>query len=240
MEGSLGEATEREQELLMAKRSLETRLEEAQRSLARLTQEHQELSASYQEEQQQKEQLKRAKSELEEQKRLLDRTTEKLNKEVGVPGCLRGCLPLQDPRPASCAAAPGPCATGWDLQGALAGLGEGSGTLGTDLVSLRSQLGPILPQRPGRLHETRLSPGIGIPRCPSAVLSPALPQAAPASTQCLLGVQGPPGCPGRAAPPAGMLLSPGGRSVPQPHAHGGVSSHRESRQRGAGRRVPCS
>ncbi|NWY61522.1 CING protein, partial [Chionis minor] len=82
MEESLGEATEREQELLMAKRSLETRLEEAQRSLARLTQEHQELSASYQEEQQQKEQLKRAKSELEEQKRLLDRTTEKLNKEL--------------------------------------------------------------------------------------------------------------------------------------------------------------
>ncbi|XP_075593483.1 cingulin [Balearica regulorum gibbericeps] len=82
MEESLGEATEREQELLMAKRSLETRLEEVQRSLARLTQEHQELSASYQDEQRQKEQLKRAKSELEEQKRLLDRTTEKLNKEL--------------------------------------------------------------------------------------------------------------------------------------------------------------
>uniref|UniRef100_A0A672UMJ0 Cingulin n=1 Tax=Strigops habroptila TaxID=2489341 RepID=A0A672UMJ0_STRHB len=82
MEDSLGEATEREQELLMAKRLLETRLEEAQRSLARLTQEHQELSASYQDEQRQKEQLKRAKSELEEQKRLLDRTTEKLNKEL--------------------------------------------------------------------------------------------------------------------------------------------------------------
>ncbi|NXK14557.1 CING protein, partial [Herpetotheres cachinnans] len=82
MEESLGEAMEREQELLMAKRSLETRLEEAQRSLARLTQEHQELSASYQDEQRQKEQLKRAKSELEEQKRLLDRTTEKLNKEL--------------------------------------------------------------------------------------------------------------------------------------------------------------
>ncbi|XP_074709455.1 cingulin [Strix uralensis] len=81
-EESLGEATEREQELLMAKRSLETRLEEAQRSLARLTQEHQELSVSYQDEQRQKEQLKRAKSELEEQKRLLDRTTEKLNKEL--------------------------------------------------------------------------------------------------------------------------------------------------------------
>nr|XP_047910590.1 cingulin isoform X1 [Anser cygnoides] len=82
MEESLGESTDREQELLMAKRSLETRLDEAQRSLARLTQEHQELSTSYQEEQRQKEQLKRAKSELEEQKRLLDRTTEKLNKEL--------------------------------------------------------------------------------------------------------------------------------------------------------------
>ncbi|XP_013798559.2 cingulin isoform X1 [Apteryx mantelli] len=82
MEESLGEATDREQELLMAKRSLETRLDEAQRSLARLTQEHQELSVSYQDEQRQKEQLKRAKYELEEQKRLLDRTTEKLSKEL--------------------------------------------------------------------------------------------------------------------------------------------------------------
>ncbi|NXE30381.1 CING protein, partial [Ardeotis kori] len=82
MEESLGDATEREQELLMAKRSLETRLEEAQRSLARLAQEQQELSASYQDEQRQKEQLKRAKSELEEEKRLLDRATEKLNKEL--------------------------------------------------------------------------------------------------------------------------------------------------------------
>ncbi|XP_074931265.1 cingulin isoform X2 [Phalacrocorax aristotelis] len=82
LEESLGEATEREQELLMARRSLETRLEEAQRSLARLTQEHQELNVSYQDEQRQKEQLKRAKSELEEQKRLLDRTMEKLNKEL--------------------------------------------------------------------------------------------------------------------------------------------------------------
>ncbi|XP_062453824.1 cingulin isoform X2 [Rhea pennata] len=82
MEESLSEATDREQELLMAKRSLETRLDDTQRSLARLTQEHQELSVSYQDEQRQKEQLKRAKSELEEQKRLLDRTTEKLSKEL--------------------------------------------------------------------------------------------------------------------------------------------------------------
>ncbi|KAM6106563.1 cingulin [Pterocles gutturalis] len=81
-EESLGEATEREQELLVAKRALEARLEEAERSLARLEQEHRQLSASFQDEQRQKEQLKRSKSELEEQKRLLDRTTEKLNKEL--------------------------------------------------------------------------------------------------------------------------------------------------------------
>ncbi|XP_054254765.1 cingulin [Indicator indicator] len=82
MEESLGEVSEREQELLMAKRSLETRLEEAQRGLAWMTQAHQELSEAFQEEQRQKEQLRRAKDELEEQKRLLDRTAEKLNKEL--------------------------------------------------------------------------------------------------------------------------------------------------------------
>ncbi|NWU96853.1 CING protein, partial [Upupa epops] len=82
LEESLGEVTEREQELLLAKRALELRLEEAQRGLSRLTQEHQELSVSFQDEQRQKEQFKRAKNELEEQKRLLDRTTEKLNKEL--------------------------------------------------------------------------------------------------------------------------------------------------------------
>lgn len=123
MEESLGEATEREQELLMAKRSLETRLEEAQRGLARLTQEHQELSASYQEEQRQKEQLKRAKSELEEQKRLLDRTTEKLNKEVGgSPRVAPGTLPPPGrPRPHRVPRHPVPVP--WD--GELPSLGSG-------------------------------------------------------------------------------------------------------------------
>lgn len=82
-EESLGEATDREQELLRAQRVLETRLDEAQRGMARLAQEQRELSASLQDEQRQKEQLKRAKIELEEQKRLLDRSTEKLNREVG-------------------------------------------------------------------------------------------------------------------------------------------------------------
>lgn len=80
----------------MAKRSLETQLEEAQRGLARLAQEQRELSAALQDEQRQKEQLKGAKSELEEQKRLLDRTTAKLNKEVGVRRV--PALPLAPPR----------------------------------------------------------------------------------------------------------------------------------------------
>ncbi|XP_048684933.1 cingulin isoform X2 [Caretta caretta] len=82
MEVSLEEAAEQEQELLMAKRSLESRLEEAQRSLSRLSQEHQALNASHQEEMKQKEQLRRTKNELEEQKRLLDKTTEKLTREL--------------------------------------------------------------------------------------------------------------------------------------------------------------
>lgn len=114
MEESLGEATEQQQELLMAKRLLETRLEEAQRSLARLTQEHQELSTSYQDEQRQKEQLKRTKSELEEQKRLLDRTTEKLNKEVGCPGATGAACTPRTPVPWGIGAmTPTFCATGW-------------------------------------------------------------------------------------------------------------------------------
>uniref|UniRef100_A0A8C4YJN2 Cingulin n=1 Tax=Gopherus evgoodei TaxID=1825980 RepID=A0A8C4YJN2_9SAUR len=82
MEQSLEEAVEQEQELLMAKRSLESRLEEAQRSLSRLSQEHQVLNTSHQEEMKQKEQLRRTKNELEEQKRLLDKTTEKLTREL--------------------------------------------------------------------------------------------------------------------------------------------------------------
>ncbi|XP_072840271.2 cingulin isoform X2 [Pogona vitticeps] len=82
MEDSLGDATEQEQELLLTKRSLESRLEEAQRSLSKLSREHQDLSTLYHEEVKQKEQLKRAKSELEEEKRLLDKSITKLTKEL--------------------------------------------------------------------------------------------------------------------------------------------------------------
>ncbi|XP_043539924.1 cingulin-like [Chiloscyllium plagiosum] len=82
MELSLGEVTEKEQEMAINKRMLENRLEETQRNLNRLTQDHQELTKRFQDETRQKDQLRKVKNELEEQKRLLDKTIEKLQKEV--------------------------------------------------------------------------------------------------------------------------------------------------------------
>ncbi|XP_069506585.1 cingulin isoform X2 [Ambystoma mexicanum] len=82
MEDSLGEATDQEQEMAILKRTLESRLEEAQRNVNKLSLEYQELRETYQEEMKQKDQLKRMKCDLEEQKRLLDKTIEKLNKEL--------------------------------------------------------------------------------------------------------------------------------------------------------------
>ncbi|XP_078527132.1 cingulin [Lissotriton helveticus] len=82
MEESLGEATDQEQELAIMKRSLESRLEEAQRNLNKVSLEYKELKEAYQEEMKQKDQLKLMKTDLEEQKRLLDKTIEKLNREL--------------------------------------------------------------------------------------------------------------------------------------------------------------
>ncbi|KAM4691039.1 cingulin isoform 3-T3 [Rhinophrynus dorsalis] len=82
MEDTLGEATDQEQEFAMVKRDLESRLEEAQRSLKRLSLEYEELQDCYQEEMKQKDQLKKTKNELEEQKRLLDRSMDKLTREL--------------------------------------------------------------------------------------------------------------------------------------------------------------
>ncbi|XP_058862065.1 cingulin-like [Acipenser ruthenus] len=82
LESSLHEASEAEEGLALEKRSLESQLQEAQRSLARLRQEKEDLGERLQEEASQREELRRGKSELEEQKRLLDRTVEKLNKEL--------------------------------------------------------------------------------------------------------------------------------------------------------------
>lgn len=83
LEGALDAAQEEEGSLAAAKRALEVRLDEAQRALARSAQEQQALRRALEEEGQQREALRQAKAELEEQKRLLDRTVDRLNKEVG-------------------------------------------------------------------------------------------------------------------------------------------------------------
>lgn len=77
-------AQEEEGSLAAAKRALELRLEEAQRGLARLGQEQQALNRALEEEGKQREALRKSKAELEEQKRLLNRTVDRLNKEVNV------------------------------------------------------------------------------------------------------------------------------------------------------------
>ncbi|XP_019484488.1 PREDICTED: cingulin [Hipposideros armiger] len=83
LEEALNAAEEEEGGLAAAKRALEARLDEAQRGLARMGQEQQALSRALEEEAKQREALRRGKTELEEQKRLLDRTVERLNKELG-------------------------------------------------------------------------------------------------------------------------------------------------------------
>lgn len=82
LEEALNEAQAEEGSLAAAKRALEARLEEAQRGLARMGQEQQALTRALEEEGKQREALRRGKAELEEQKRLLDRTVERLNKEL--------------------------------------------------------------------------------------------------------------------------------------------------------------
>lgn len=63
-------------------RSLRNQLEESRRAVSRLGQEKEELSRQFEEREREREALRRGKSDLEEQKRLLDRTLEKINKEV--------------------------------------------------------------------------------------------------------------------------------------------------------------
>ncbi|XP_055973605.1 cingulin isoform X2 [Sorex fumeus] len=82
LEEALCEAQAEEGSLAAAKRALEARLEEAQRGLSRMGQERQDLARALEEEGKQREALRRGKAELEEQKRLLDRTVERLNKEL--------------------------------------------------------------------------------------------------------------------------------------------------------------
>ncbi|XP_036916271.1 cingulin [Sturnira hondurensis] len=82
LEEALNAAQEEEGSLAAAKRALEVRLDEAQRGLARMGQEQQALNRALEEEAKQREVLRRGKAELEEQKRLLDRTVDRLNKEL--------------------------------------------------------------------------------------------------------------------------------------------------------------
>ncbi|MBN3287246.1 CGNL1 protein, partial [Polyodon spathula] len=82
LEEALVEVKDQEEELSVANRVLESRLEDVQRSLSKTTREHQELSERLKEEKSQKEQFKRTKNEVEDERRHLDRTIEKLQKEM--------------------------------------------------------------------------------------------------------------------------------------------------------------
>ncbi|XP_005087772.1 cingulin [Mesocricetus auratus] len=82
LEEALNAAQEEEGSLAAAKRALEIRLDEAQRGLARLGQEQEALNRALEEEGRQREALRRSKAELEEQKRLLNKTVDRLNKEL--------------------------------------------------------------------------------------------------------------------------------------------------------------
>ncbi|KAI1904353.1 hypothetical protein AGOR_G00004780 [Albula goreensis] len=82
LEESLAEVREQEEELLRANRALTTRLEDVQRNLTKLNHDHKDLTERLREEKSQKEQFKKTKNEIEDERRLLDRTVEKLQKEM--------------------------------------------------------------------------------------------------------------------------------------------------------------
>ncbi|KAM6943349.1 cingulin-like protein 1 isoform 2-T2 [Xenentodon cancila] len=82
LEESLAEIKEQEEEMSRANRALTTRLEDVQRNLAKLTSDHRELEERLQEERTQKEQFKSMKNNIEDERRLLDRTVEKLQREM--------------------------------------------------------------------------------------------------------------------------------------------------------------
>lgn len=82
VEESFNEVKEEEQEMSRVNRALTVRLEDVQRNLTKLTQEHRDLEERLKEERIQKEQFKNTKNEIEEERRLLDRTVEKLQREM--------------------------------------------------------------------------------------------------------------------------------------------------------------
>ncbi|XP_007440115.1 cingulin-like protein 1 isoform X1 [Python bivittatus] len=79
---SLVHAKEEACELASAKMSLEAQLEDAQRNVSRLSQEQQQLAVCLKEETSQNEQLQKMKRELEDERWQLDKTVEKLQKEM--------------------------------------------------------------------------------------------------------------------------------------------------------------
>ncbi|XP_012710624.2 cingulin-like protein 1 isoform X1 [Fundulus heteroclitus] len=82
LEESLAEIREQEEEMSRANRMLNLRLEDVQKNLARLDLENKELEDRLQEEKSQKEQFKSMKNNIEDERRLLDRTVEKLQREM--------------------------------------------------------------------------------------------------------------------------------------------------------------
>ncbi|KAI4900199.1 hypothetical protein NFI96_017684, partial [Prochilodus magdalenae] len=82
LEESIAEVREEEEEMSRANRALTARLEDVQRNLTKMTQEHRELEERLKDERNQKEKFKSTKNEIEEERRLLDRTVEKLQREM--------------------------------------------------------------------------------------------------------------------------------------------------------------
>ncbi|XP_057623361.1 cingulin-like protein 1 isoform X3 [Chionomys nivalis] len=82
LEGALVHARQEEKEATSARRVLEKELERVQRELTQTTQEQKELLEKLQEETEQKEQLRKLKNEMESERWHLDKTIEKLQKEL--------------------------------------------------------------------------------------------------------------------------------------------------------------
>ncbi|XP_035889894.1 cingulin-like protein 1 isoform X3 [Phyllostomus discolor] len=82
LEEALVRARKEEKEATAARRTLESELEDAQRNLSQATQEQKQLSEKLKDETEQKEQLRRLKNEMENERWHLDKTIEKLQKEM--------------------------------------------------------------------------------------------------------------------------------------------------------------
>ncbi|XP_030044813.1 cingulin-like protein 1 isoform X2 [Microcaecilia unicolor] len=82
LEDALGEAGDQEKEAAQSKRLVQHQLEDTQRNLSRITREQQQLAERLKDETNQKEQLKRMKNEMENERWQLDKTVEKLQKEM--------------------------------------------------------------------------------------------------------------------------------------------------------------